>query len=106
LQHGIDALKEGLFGLTATLVESGFALYETVVKTSEAGEAAIKMGQQTGVGTVKIQELQFAARQLGIEADGLNHGLTFLNRNMFNVAKGGGGLNDAFTRFGINIHQA
>lgn len=106
LHEGIASLKEGLLGLTATLVESGVALYETVVKTAEAGESAIKLGQQTGVGTVEIQRLGYAARATGIDAESLNTGLKFLNRNMFQVATGGGGLNDTFTKLGINIHKA
>lgn len=103
LHKGIEALKEGLFGLTATLVESGVALYETVVKTSEAGEAAIKLGQQTGIGAEKIQELQYAAKLAGVESESLTRGLVFLQRNMFQVAQGGGALNDIFTKFGIRI---
>lgn len=106
LHEGIQSLKEGLLGLTATLVESGVSLYETVVKTSEAGEAAIRLGQSTGVGTEKIQELQFAAKMMGVETESLNKGLNLLNRNMFTVAKGGGGLNDIFMKTGISIKQA
>lgn len=105
-RKGIESLKEGLFGLTATLVESGVALYETVVKTSEAAEAAHKLGQSTGVGAEKIQELQYAAKMADVDVESMSNGLRLLSRNLFATATAGKDAGSIFSKMGINIRQA
>lgn len=105
-RKGIESLKEGLFGLTATLVESGVALYETVVKTSEAAEQARKLGQSTGVGAQKIQELQLATKLAGVDVASMTQGLGLLSRNMFATAVAGKDGSSIFAKMGINIRQS
>ena len=67
------------------------------------GDRIGKVSQQTGIGTVGLQKLQFAAEQSGVGAENMNKALQKLNDNIGESILKGGPAAEAFTSLGVAV---
>lgn len=94
----------GVLGIAVgAVIALGAGAFKAAVDLSQQVEQLGNLSAQTGIATDKLQVLQFAFRQGGVDASSLTQGLNFLNRAIASndpaLAKLGVTSNDTFEAF-------
>lgn len=100
-------LGEGLSDLKNKFMEA-FAIdqiVEFVEKMAELGEQAVRLSSMLGMPIEKVQELGFAARMVGGEAESMGMSMMRLERNMAEAQDGSSKAAKAFEALGISQAQ-
>lgn len=111
LEKGKDKLGEFLETLkgVAEKVLAAFAveqIYEFAEGQARAMNAIERTGAQLGITTDRVQEFQFAAKSLGLEADALLNSMGRLQVSQQAAAQGSGVQSKAFHQLGVNVKDA
>lgn len=103
----VNSAKEGL----RSLVEA-FAIYEVakqfrdlVESTIEAAAAIDDMANKIGITAQALQELRFAAKLSGIDAQEFDHALTILTKTSAEAAQGNEEAAKTFAQFGVKVRD-
>lgn len=79
---------------------------ELVTKTADAAIGAERLSQKLGVSAESIQELGYAARVSGVEAEQLQIGMQKLAKGLYEAAtKGTGPVAETFAKLGISMQN-
>jgi hypothetical protein len=110
-KHGFEAgdrLVEGVkHALEALLVYEGVEwLHHLIESTISAGAHLKVLSQQLGIAVEPLQELQFAAKLSGVEAEAMTMGLRHLAREAMAARDGSGEAAKAFSRVGVSVTDA
>lgn len=104
-------------GLTSILTTAGEAVaaYASVwsvkeiadfaEKEAEAGAKILETASTIGVGVAAYQELQYAAKQVGVEHEALDKGLEFFSKNIGLASLGVEKAKVGFRELGIDLHD-
>lgn len=86
----VKGLTEGLFEVFAPLAAAGSAagLFEIAKSTAEWGEQLKLASVATGMSTERLAGWHYAAKLANVDADQLDRGLQYLNRNISEAAQG------------------
>lgn len=101
-------MEKTLTSLAGTLI-AAFSVREVAAFTKaaiEAGDAIAKTAEKVGVSAAELQELRFAAKQSGVEANQLDMALQRFARRMGEAAKGTGELYKTTQQLGIEFKNA
>jgi hypothetical protein len=93
----------------AEKVAAAFAveqIYEFVEGQARAMNAIERTGQQLGITTDRVQEFQFAAKSMGLEADSLLNLMGRLQVSQQAAAQAGSRQSKAFAALGVNVRDA
>jgi hypothetical protein len=107
LDNPVREILESFGQLRRTFVEA-FAIDEIaefVAHMSEMGEEAVRNSAMLGMSVEKVQELSFAARMVGGDADGMSMGLMHLERSIAEAGDGSSKAAQSFTALGISQAQ-
>jgi TP901 family phage tail tape measure protein len=74
-----------------------------VKKTADVGDSFNDMSLRTGVSVENLSTLAYAAKQSGTTIEGLETGIKFLSKGMYETSKGTGEAKDAFAELGISV---
>ncbi len=102
---GKDLLMLGTAGL-AGILALGAGLWTLVRRTADAGDAALLASQKTGVQIEAYQRLAYAAGLSGVEVEGLDTGLKFLNASIDAAGQGAKQDVKAFADLGVSLKDA
>jgi hypothetical protein len=104
-KHGhelIEGIKKGVEVFAGAEAVKG--IYEMVKSTGEAAVAALRLGQKIGVSTEAVQELGYAAKVSGVNAEELQHGFQHLALGLQEArTKGTGPLVDGLHTLGVSF---
>jgi hypothetical protein len=91
-QFNVAAVEAGkdLFYIGGAAVALGTAVFATAEKTAHLAEAVGHVAEKSGATTEQISTLKFEADRLGGSFESVDHGLTFLSRNLGQFAEGQG----------------
>jgi hypothetical protein len=98
----------GKIGALGAVIGAGAAVYgfASLVKSSfESIDALNDTATALGVTTEALSRLQYAAKFAGLDAQGLNTGLKFLEKNMSDAASGGTETGAAFAALGLDAKE-
>jgi hypothetical protein len=90
---------------TAPAVAAATALTKLTHSTMDYADKIDKMNVRTGLGTDRLQELQYVTDQLGVSFDSIEKSVTYLTRRMNSAEKGTGDYYEAFQRLGIEMKK-
>jgi len=96
------------FSAIAELAMLGFIgeqLADLGLKVAEYAEQLDIASQKTGVAAEDLAALEYAASTVNVSAQGLEHSLQLLGRNMVNVTDDGGPLSQAFKAVGLSAKE-
>ena len=116
LRQGLDKARAHLSNwgksITAlgTTIAAGGALLRAPLELSahlfaDMGAEMAAMSARTGVTVENLSALAFAAEQSGVSAEGLEHGLRHLQREIGKAAGGGKEAQQVFQKLGINLKE-
>jgi TP901 family phage tail tape measure protein len=98
LGAALKAAGAAVAGLAVGVAAIGAGVGKMVLGTAEAADGLDEMSKKTGISTTKLQELNYAAGQVGIDASTVTGSMAKLTKSMSaaadETAKTGGALND------------
>jgi hypothetical protein len=103
-EASIHKLELGLFGVVAAAGTAALGLSKIVESTAEAGLEASKSAERVGISTDSWQELGYAAKRSGVDAEGLQHALIHLSRAAYEASTGSTDLRYAFGQLGVSVY--
>src|SRR4030042_2854389 len=80
-------------------------LVALTIKTSAAGDAIAKMSQRTGLGTVALSELKYAADLSGASLEELEVGIKVMQRTLIDAGDGLSTATMALEKLNITVAQ-
>jgi hypothetical protein len=86
-------------------IEAGRGLYELTNKTAELGEQFLHMAIKSGASVEQIQRLRFAAKQLGVDEDGLSQVFFRFQTHLANGVMGNKETVKALAQLGIGTKE-
>jgi len=92
----------GMMAAGAGIVGSLFAITK---KTSKAGDEIAKMSKRTGLGTVALSELRYAADLSGTSLDDLETGVKRMQRTIIDAGDGLSTATRALDRLGLSFQE-
>lgn len=101
---GRDFRRMALLG-GAAITAASWGLYRLVRRTTDAGDAALLASQKTGVAVESWQRLAYWASMSGVETEGLNDSLKFLNQSIDAAGRGSRQDARAFALLGVSIRD-
>jgi hypothetical protein len=104
-----DMVKNAKIAATGFLALAGSVTATAAALTMEGINNADRindLSKSAGISTESFSALTFAAKQSGVEIEGLATGLKFLNKNMVEAASGNKEMQAVFAAMGINIKNA
>jgi hypothetical protein len=104
-QRKLRDVRKGLFSWQAAAgAAAGAAGMGLLIdRTLESAQQLDKFSKATGFGVERVQELQFAAQQAGVQQDRLRDALGELSQRMGEAAADGGEMAEGFKSAGIAI---
>jgi hypothetical protein len=91
--------------LTGGALAAGHAIFDLTDKVAEMGDAALKSAEKTGASVEEMARWSWVAKQLGMDADGLNHAFAMMNVHVGNAIKGQKGEVDALKLVGLGMKE-
>lgn len=104
VQKELDGLKKKVLEVGAAFF-SGLAIKNVIDSTMQWSEATRALQAETGLSAQSASRLNFVAQALGVSSDELNTSLGHLAKNMFSNSVEADKGKDAFTKWGIAIHD-
>jgi hypothetical protein len=109
LQHAMHklGLAEFIGGafFTGVALEAGHAVFELTDHVAEMGEAMLRGSEKTSVSVEALQRWTWAAKQLGVESDSLNHAFAMMELHVGNAVKGNKESGDALKLIGVSMKE-
>lgn len=102
----MGGLKIGMLGLAAVGAGVAYALKSVVEGTADQAREIQRTARITGMGTDALQGLNYAAKQSGVSAEELQHGLVHLARSAQEANIHGGAAGIAYSNLGIRVADA
>lgn len=99
----IEGLKSGLLKMAAIGSAALYGLKALTEETATNAREVLRAAQITGMSTDALQGLNYAAKQSGVSAEELQHGLVHLARSAREATMGGGGAGLAFQQMGVKV---
>lgn len=104
LEGFFDSIKKLAAGIAGVFVA------HEIVEFAESGVHAMSeiehASQRLGISTDRVQEFQFAAKELGLDADALTRSMGRLQVSQQAAAKGSQQSASAFSAMGVDVHAA
>ena len=97
------ALKSALLPATAALTALGAGATAAIVKVTSMADEIAKTAQRIGISTDALQQMRFAARQTGVDAQLLTVALTAMVRRADEARRGNKAFAEGFERLGITV---
>jgi hypothetical protein len=72
---------------------------------ASAGTEMARMSQRTGASVEALSQLGYAAKQSGVDMDGLGNGLKKMQKSIGEAEQGSGEATQAFARLGLSVAQ-
>ena len=94
--------KFAKFGLAVEGVQKALAPIQAVIENLNAAKGLKLTADRARVNTTRFQELAYAARTVGVDADGLADAMKDLSVKITDTALNGGMLEDALKAVGLN----
>jgi hypothetical protein len=104
---GIGKIQQ-MFALLAEVAMIGFVgekIADLGKEFAEFGEQTEIASKKTGLSTDAIQQLDFAAKMVGVSAEGMNQGMMRLSRAMANAQQGSKQAEEAFKSVGLSAES-
>lgn len=92
--------------LTLPIIAAGAAIGVAIAKTAKYGDEINNMAVRTGISRGELQELKFAAGQVGVEFGSLVTGSKNITKAMGDAAMGSGNAANLFKQLGVSTTDA
>lgn len=105
LDAGISSAKGALTTLASSVIGafSIGAFKHFITDQIELGSKINDTAEKLGVGTDELQQFQYAAKLVGVEAEGAGAGLNFLNKNMGAALEGNKEAVETFAKLKVSL---
>ena len=101
---GLTELIGGAF-LAGAAAEGAHAIWDLTNRVAEMGESLLRSSEMTGVSVEAMQRWGWAAKQLGVDADGLNHAFAMMEFHTGEALKGQKLSVQALQLVGLNMKE-
>ncbi|HEX4196742.1 MAG TPA: hypothetical protein VHZ26_04810 [Caulobacteraceae bacterium] len=91
--------------IAGAAAEAGRAIWDVTNRVAEMGESLLRSSEKTGVSVEAMQRLGWAAKQLGVDADGLNHAFAMMELHVGNALKGNKQEIEALRLAGVSMKE-
>lgn len=112
VEKKLESLKKDMESLTETMehfalsMAAGAATIFGFAKfTADAGDQAVKTSQKLGINIEALQELQYAAKESGVDAEELTMSMKDLARTMGEAKRGSGEASMALRKGGVDLSK-
>ena len=106
MHAAIAEMKSGIKGLALEAAGAAIVLFEMAETTAKLGKETALNAQKTGLSTDSFQELAFAAKKTGVDAESLVMSMARLNRATFEAKTGNKEAIKTFMQLGGGVAQA
>jgi hypothetical protein len=101
---GLTELIGGAF-LAGAAAEGAHAIWDLTNRVAEMGESLLRSSEMTGVSVESMQRWGWVAKQLGVDAGGLNHAFAMMEFHTGNALKGQKQSVQALQLIGLNMKE-